>query len=139
MNTEKQEYLLLFRSSRNWQAELSIEELQQEMSKIKAWFDELGAKGIIKAAQPLRDEGYILSSKGGQIVSDGPFAESKEAIGGYMLFEAESIDDAVKIAKKCPALAFGDRVEVRPVADQCPNMTLALERLGVKDLSCVEA
>lgn len=136
MNTEKQEYLLLFRSSKNWQAELSLEELQQAMSKIKGWFDELGAKGIIKGAKPLGEEGHIVSGQGGHVVSDGPFAESKEAIGGYLLIEADSLAEAVKVAQGNPTLAYGDRVEVRVVADQCPKTTYALEKLGAKDLAC---
>jgi hypothetical protein len=53
-------------------------------------------------------------------VADGPFAESKEAIGGYFLLKVDSIEEAVAIAKDCPGLAYGARVEVRPVAEACP-------------------
>ena len=53
-------------------------------------------------------------------MSDGPFAESKETIGGYFLLKVNTLDDAVGIAKDCPGLPYGIRVEVRPVAGECP-------------------
>ena len=152
MSNEKQEYLLLFRSSENWCKDLSPEELQQILGKIKAWFDGLAEKGIIKGAQPLGSpdfaahaaalrslgaEGRIVSGKGGRTVSDGPFAESKETIGGYALILAESMDEAVKIAEGCPPLAYGDSVEVRPVAEECPKMAAALDVFGEKQLAGV--
>ena len=55
-----------------------------------------------------------------RVVSDGPFAESKEAIGGYFLLDVASLDEAVAIAQECPGLPYGIRVEVRPVAAECP-------------------
>jgi hypothetical protein len=139
MNNEKQEYLLLFRSSDNWQKELSPEELQQVLGKIKAWFDGLAEKGVLKGAKPLGAEGRVVSGKGGLAVSDGPFAESKEAIGGYMLVLAESIDEAAEIAQGCPPLAYGDTAEVRPVAEECPKTAAALALLGDKQLAGASA
>ena len=53
-------------------------------------------------------------------VSDGPFAEAKETIGGYFLLKVATMDEAVAIAKQCPGLPYGIRVEVRPVAAECP-------------------
>lgn len=137
MSNEKQEYLLLFRSSENWYKELSLEELQQVMGKIKAWFEELAEKGIMKGAQPLGAEGRIVSGKGSRVVSDGPFAESKETIGGYMLILAESMNEAVNIAQGCPPLAYGDSVEVRPVAEECPKMAYARDVFGEKQFAGV--
>ena len=134
MNIEKQEYLLLFRGSGNWYKELSPEELQQCMGTIKAWFDGLTEKGIVKGGQPLVSEGRTISGKGGRTVSDGPFAESKETIGGYTLILADSLDEAVKIAQGCPPLAYGGSVEVRPVAEECPMMAHAREVFGEKQL-----
>jgi hypothetical protein len=61
-------------------------------------------------------------------VADGPFAESKEAIGGYFLLQVKSIDEAVAIAQECPGLPYGAVVEVRPVAAECP----ILENAGVE-------
>ena len=67
----------------------------------------------------MQEEGKLVSGKSGRIVVDGPFAESKEAIGGYFYLQVGDIDEAVEIAKQCPGLEYGCRVEVRPVADMC--------------------
>ena len=67
-------------------------------------------------------KGKIVSGKKGRIVTDGPFAESKEAIAGYVLLQVDDLDEAVEIAKECPALKHGVTVEVRPVIEQCASM-----------------
>jgi hypothetical protein len=122
MNTETQnQYLLLFRSN-EWYNSLSSEELQTAMNKFKAWFESLNTKGILRGAQPLAREGKIVSGKNGHVVADGPFAESKEAIGGYFLLAVDSLDEAIAVAKTSPALEYGAQIEVRPVAEECPMM-----------------
>jgi len=119
MDTPKQnEYLLLFRGKEWWKG-LSPEELQQAMDKFKSWFDRLTEEGKLKAAQPLARDGATVSSNG-RVVADGPFAESKEAIGGYFLLQVSSLDEAIAVAKSCPGLEHGTQVEVRPVAEECP-------------------
>jgi hypothetical protein len=62
----------------------------------------------------LMQEGRVVSSKKG--VTDGPFVELKEVIGGFSLIEAPDIDAAAELAKGCPGLALGGTVEVRPLA-----------------------
>jgi hypothetical protein len=120
MNEQKQnQYLLLFRGNA-WYNNLSPEELQKAMGQFKAWFDRLTQEGKLKGAQPLMREGKIVSGKNGRLVADGPFAESKEAIGGYFLLEINTLDEAVAVAKACPTLEYGTQVEVRPVAEDCP-------------------
>lgn len=114
----KSEYMLLFRGT-DWHKGLSPEEIQQVVSEMKAWFDRLTAEGKAKAGKPLFHEGKIVSRKSGLSVADGPFAESKEAIGGFFLLEVGSLDEATEIAKDCPVLAYGATVEVRPVAPEC--------------------
>jgi hypothetical protein len=74
----------------------------------------------VKGASPLLPEGKIVSGKKGRVVADGPFAESKEAIGGYFLIQADSLEHAIEIARGWPILEYGATVEVRPVASQCP-------------------
>lgn len=113
------EYMLLFRGT-DWTKGLSPEQIQQFMGRFKAWFESLQAKGTLKAGQPLEREGKLVSGKNGRVVADGPFAESKEAIGGYFLLSVGSMDEAVAIAKGCPGLELGAVVEVRPVAAMCP-------------------
>ena len=117
--TGNSEYMLLFRGN-DWHKGLSPEEMQEVASQWMAWFNRLTAQGKAKAGNPLEREGKIVSGKNGRVVADGPFAESKEAIGGYFLLQVKSLDEAVAIAKECPGLAYGAVVEVRPVAEQCP-------------------
>jgi hypothetical protein len=117
--TTTSEYMLLFRGT-HWDKSLSPEQLQKVMGQWSAWFERLLQEGKIKSAHPLMDEGKIVTWKKGQTVADGPFAESKEAIGGYFLLEIGDLDEALRIAKECPALQYGMTVEVRPVAEQCP-------------------
>ena len=126
MNTQTTtpEYMLLFRGT-HWDKNLSPEELQNVMGQWAEWFDGLVQQGKIKSANPLMDEGKIVSWKKGQTVADGPFAESKEAIGGYFLLQKSDLDEALEIAKQCPTLKYGLTVEVRPVADQCPHLQRA--------------
>jgi hypothetical protein len=84
-----------------------------------AWFEGLMEDGRATSGQPLQREGKIVSGKNGHTVADGPFAESKEAIAGYFLLTVESMDEALAIAKLCPALEHGMTVEVRPVSECC--------------------
>jgi hypothetical protein len=59
----------------------------------------------------------VLAGKEGRVVKDGPFAEAKEAVAGYVMVKAGSLDQAVEIARGCPGLRVGTTVEVRPIAD----------------------
>jgi len=119
MNTQSQHgYMLIFRGT-DWYKGLSPEEMQQISDKWMAWFKGLMASGKAVAGNPLEREGKIVSGKN-RVISDGPFAESKETIGGYFLLKVNTMDEALAIAKDCPGLPFGIRVEVRPVAGECP-------------------
>ena len=130
MSTEsKKEYLLLFRGA-HWDKGLSPEEIQKVAGEFMAWFERLTKEGKARTGQPLEREGKIVSGKKGRSVSDGPFAESKEAIGGYFLLQVKDIDEAVQIAQQCPILDYGSTVEVRPVAQQCVSMQRANEQLA---------
>ena len=115
--TTTSEYMLLFRGM-HWDKNLSPEEIQNVMSRWIVWFDRLTQEGKAKAGQPLTEKGKIISGKKGQKVVDGPFAESKESIAGYILLQAATLDEAVKIAKECPGLDYGISVEVRLVDQQ---------------------
>jgi hypothetical protein len=115
----KSEYLLLFRGT-DWHRGLTAEEIQEVVKQMYAWLDRLTAEGKAKAGKPLFPEGKIVSQKKGRSVADGPFAESKEAIGGFFLLVVSSLDEATEIAKDFPGLNYGASVEVRPVAPECP-------------------
>jgi hypothetical protein len=128
MNTEAtNQYLLLFRGP-EWDHGLSREELQEVMDRVMAWFNGVQQTGKVKAGQPLAREGKIVS---GRTIADGPFAESKEAIGGYLLLEADDLDEAVAIARTCPTLEYNITIEVRPVLDECPCFKRAREKLAL--------
>ena len=111
-------YMLIFRGT-DWYQGLSPEQMQQIADRWMAWFNGLKENGQAVAGNPLEPQGKIVSGKN-RIVSDGPFAESKESIGGYFLLKVGTMDEAVAIAQQCPGLPHGIRVEVRPVAGECP-------------------
>jgi hypothetical protein len=114
----KNGYLLIFRGT-DWYRGLSPEQMQQVADNWMAWFHRLKDEGRCAGGNPLEREGRIVSGKN-RVVSDGPFAESKETIGGYFFLTVPTMDEAVAIAQQCPGLPYGIRVEVRPVAAECP-------------------
>jgi hypothetical protein len=117
-------YMLLFRGN-DWHLGLSPEEMQQIADQWMVWFQRLTEQGRAIAGNPLESTGKLVSEKGGRVVADGPFAESKEAIGGYFLLKVNTLDEALAIAKECPGLSYGAVVEVRPVAGECPFIETA--------------
>jgi hypothetical protein len=130
MNTQSQNgYMLLFRGT-HWDKDLSPEEIQKLVTQWYAWFDRLKQEGKCQAGHPLEREGKIVSGRKGRTVADGPFAESKEAIGGYFLLQVNDLNEAVEIAKQCPGLEYGIDVEVRPVAEQCAAQARANEQFA---------
>ena len=134
MNTQNQNgYILLYRSD-EWYNRLSREELQKLMDQNKVWIERLTAQGKAKPGRALERRGAIVSGKNGRFVTDGPFAESKEAIGGYLVLD---VDEAVAIAQSIPGLAYGGSIEVRPVAEECPLDVRARELAGEEQLATV--
>jgi hypothetical protein len=115
----KNEFILLFRGT-DWSSTLSPGEMQDVSNRWMAWFKDLIDQGKVLGGRPLDGTGKVVSGKGGRTVSDGPFAESKEAIGGYFLLQVETMEEAIAIAQQCPGLAHGAKVEVRPLMEACP-------------------
>jgi hypothetical protein len=111
--------LLIFRGS-EWYKGLSPDEMQEIATRWKAWFDRLKSEGKAIAGNPLEHQGKVISGKNGRTVVDGPFAESKEAVGGYFLLTVRTLEEAVAIAQECPGLPYGAVVEARPIAPDCP-------------------
>ena len=106
------EYLLLFRST-DWQKGLSPEVIQQNLDRFTAWFKQLRNDGTFKAGGPLLYDGKTVTGR--KVVIDGPFAESKEAIAGFLIVQADSLEQATQIAQDCPGFRFGQIVEVRTI------------------------
>jgi hypothetical protein len=107
------EFTYLYRGGAAWTG--SPEERQQHLAKWRAWFQELGANGHLKElGHPLENRGMVV--KGSQkIVTDGPFAEAKDVVGGFSIIEAGDLTQAIELSKGCPILEVGGSVEVRPV------------------------
>jgi hypothetical protein len=116
--TIKSDYLLLFRGN-VWDRGLSPAQLQKVVSDWMAWFERLKAEGKCSGGHPLEEQGKVVSGSNGHIVADGPFAESKEAVGGYFYLQVADENEAIEIARQCPGLEYGAVVEVRPIADIC--------------------
>ena len=88
---------------------------QKQMQLWMAWMKELGEKGYLKAVgSPLERTGKLVSGTT-KVVSDGPFAEAKDVIGGYSVITAKDIDEATELSKGCPIFLTNGAVEVRPV------------------------
>jgi len=137
MNTQDHNgYMLLYRSD-EWYNSLSQQELQTLMDENNAWIQRLTAQGKVKPGRALERRGAIVSGKNGRFVTDGPFAESKEAIGGYLLVDVEALDEAIAIAQSIPGLAYGGSIEVRPIAEECPLDVRARELAAKEQLATV--
>jgi hypothetical protein len=80
--------------------------------------------------------GKTVSGKNGRVVTDGPFAESKEEVGGSLLLDVGTFEEALAIAKSYPALELGISIEVRPVLQECPVFKRIRKRLGLGAVSC---
>lgn len=104
------EFLVISRGQ--WDPDKPPEEIQQAIDAFYGWIDRLIQEGKMKAGQRLAIDGRLVSRSG---ITDGPFAESKEVIGGYWFFVANSLEEAAELAAQNPCLACGLSYEVRPV------------------------
>jgi hypothetical protein len=124
--------MLLFRNTGpDVFAPLSPDERQQLITRWNAWFDGLVAHGKAVEGQPLETETRIVSGPGGARITDGPFPETKEAIGGYVKLIVKGFEEATAIAREHPALAYGMKIEVRQMTPDC--------HLGVNTLPTTES
>lgn len=126
-STPTNEYMLLFRGP-DWDAGLSPEKSEEVLDQVMGWFQRLEHAGKVKGGQPLAREGRTVAGTKGRMVADGPWAESKEAVGGYLTVLVEDLDEAVAIAQSCPTLDYGISIEVRPVLADCPCFRRIKER-----------
>jgi hypothetical protein len=107
-------FLFVYRHSTETHAKMSPEEMQQHMQKWHDWMKEGFEKGwMVNPGDGLKQEGRVVNAK--KVVTDGPFVEAKEIVGGFTIVQAAGIDAAAQIAKGCPCLLTGGKVEVRPL------------------------
>jgi hypothetical protein len=106
------EFTYLFRGRETF---TSPEQAQKHMAKWTAWFKELNAKGHLKnPGHPLENAGKVVSGPK-KMVKDGPYAEAKDVVGGFIVVEANDLAEAAELSKACPILEAGGSVEIRPV------------------------
>jgi hypothetical protein len=108
--------LLIYGDEAKWAA-LSPDQLSAEMGAYFAYTEELAKAGVLVGGDelhPVATAKTLSIETGKQKVVDGPFAETKEALGGYYIVKAGSIEEALAWAAKCPGAKYG-RIEVRPV------------------------
>lgn len=130
-------YILFFRNSGpETYRHLSAEERQQVMERWNAWYDALATEGKAVDGQPLELETRLVSGRAGERVVDGPFAEAKEAIGGYVVLRVSGLEEATAIAQRHPGLAYGLQIEVREMTESC-HLGCSTARQGSKELSIV--
>ncbi|HEY4147709.1 MAG TPA: YciI family protein [Chitinophagaceae bacterium] len=91
------------------------EQMQANMQQWMGWMDDLKAKNIYVSGEALHAGGKLVKGAKKPLVTDGPFAESKEIVGGYFVIKAASIDEAAEIAKGYPDFGINGAVEVREV------------------------
>lgn len=113
-------FLLLFRNTgpENYRL-LSPEQRQQLVTCWNAWFDGLVAQGKAVVGQPLEPETRVIAGPAGTRITDGPFPEAKEAIGGYVTLMVAGLEEATTIAQRHPGLAHGLIIEVRQMTPHC--------------------
>ncbi|MEJ6603709.1 MAG: YciI family protein [Opitutaceae bacterium] len=114
--TNLSQYLLLFRESDD-APDVAPEEMQAMFATWFAWSERLVTVGKYVGGNPLTEGGKVVRGDTGESITDGPFMEAKEVLCGYFLINAESMEDACKIAGECPGLSRGMSVEVRPIME----------------------
>ncbi|WP_222982889.1 YciI family protein [Flagellimonas meishanensis] len=110
-------FLYLFRGGDEAYAKLSQEEKQAHMELWGQWMGGLREQGTLLDGLPLDKGGKVVRDRG-DVVTNGPFAEGAEMVGGYLIVSAKDIDEAVEISKGCPIFDYeGAFVEVREILD----------------------
>jgi hypothetical protein len=110
-------YLMLICTDESDDAATSPAEAEAGMAEYGAFMEEMGKRGVLQGGERLRpttDATTVRVQDGETVTSDGPFAETKEQIGGYFVVDAKDLDDAIEIAAKIPGARIGS-IEVRPI------------------------
>jgi hypothetical protein len=108
------DFMMLFHSEPNPDFNPTPEQIQEEVKLWQDWIGGIGAQGKLKnPGEALGFEGKTMHADG--TVTDGPYAEVKEIIGGFIVVTAASVEEATELAKGCPGLANGGKVEVRDI------------------------
>ena len=106
-----EKYMLIFHGGME---SLSPEQMQASMGKWMAWIDKLNQQGKYVAGEPLLPGGKLITGKN-KTVTDGPYTEGKEVVGGFFIINAENYNEAVKICDDYPDYDRGGSIQVRQV------------------------
>jgi hypothetical protein len=107
-------FLFVYRNSSESYGTMSPDEMQRMLQKWNAWITEGLRKGwMLDAGDGLKKEGRVVNAK--KVISDGPFIEVKEIVGGFSIVQAGTLDAAAELARGCPIFQRGGSVEVRPL------------------------
>lgn len=107
------EFMMIFRMEPMGDFQPTPEQMQESIKHWQDWIGGIAAQGKFSSANQLSFIGKTLKADG--VVTDGPYAEVKEIIGGYIIVKATDIDEALTLAQGCPILFVGGNVEVREV------------------------
>jgi len=107
------DYLLLMRNQGNPMEGLSPDQFQKQMAEWGAWMGGLAKAGRLRDGKPLGAGARCVRAS---IVTDGPYAEAKDVVGGYVIVGCDSMDHAVETARGCPTVALGGLIEVREIS-----------------------
>jgi hypothetical protein len=107
----------------NWPKNLSPDEIEKHLTRFTAWVQGLRSEGKATLGFPLEHVGKLFAGK--NLVTDGPFIESKEAIAGLIMICADSIEEAARIVNDAPCLEYGQTIELRPISPEPPEKQLA--------------
>jgi hypothetical protein len=110
-------FLLLLHQTPTTFRNLSPEEIQKILGSYIAWRDALVKRNKMRAGEKLTNDGgrHLRTHDGKVSVTDGPYSESQEILGGFFMIEAADYGEAVEIARTCPHLGEGKWIEVRQV------------------------
>jgi len=110
------QFMMLLHSEPSPEGSYSPEEIQAVVQKYQEWSEKMGAAGKLAGGNKLaNDAGKVLHGAETVSVVDGPFAETKEVIGGYFVLEAKDYAEATELSRSCPHLAFGGTIELRQI------------------------
>lgn len=107
------EFMMLFRHVPDTSYQPSPEDMQAEIKKWNDWIGGIAAQGKFIKSDALGYEGRTITKT--EVLTDGPYAEVKEIVGGYIIVKAENLEDALQLAQGCPTLEMGGNVEVRDI------------------------
>ncbi len=109
------EFLLLFRGNDAEQMQLSPEEREAFMKRWQQWIGDIAQKEQLVGAHPLEREGKVMRGAYKKL-TDGPYMEGKEVLGGYVLLKVKDVDEAIKVSEGCPILEMeSGTVEIREI------------------------